>query len=62
MMSRRRAVLLSMGGGASVAMLGLPATAGTAAAAEKPDEKVKSRYRETDHVRTFYSVNKYPAS
>ena len=28
---------------------------------EKPDEKTKSRYKETDHVKKFYSVNRYPA-
>jgi hypothetical protein len=27
--------------------------------AETTDEKRKSRYRETEHVKTFYHVNRY---
>ena len=27
---------------------------------EKNDEKRKARYKETDHVKTFYRVNRYP--
>lgn len=27
---------------------------------ETNDEKRKARYRETDHVKTFYRVNRYP--
>ena len=27
---------------------------------ETNDEKRKSRYRETDHVKAFYRVNRYP--
>jgi hypothetical protein len=27
---------------------------------ETNDEKRKSRYKETDHVKAFYSVNRYP--
>jgi hypothetical protein len=28
---------------------------------ETYDEKRKARYRETDHVKTFYRVNRYPS-
>ena len=28
---------------------------------ESNDEKRKSRYRETEHVKTFYRVNRYPS-
>ncbi len=28
---------------------------------ETEDEKRKARYKETDHVKKFYSVNRYPA-
>jgi hypothetical protein len=31
-----------------------------AADTEKNDEKRKPRYRQTDHVQTFYRVNRYP--
>ena len=27
---------------------------------ESNDEKRKARYKETDHVKKFYSVNRYP--
>ena len=39
-----------------------PATLATGAHAdsETNDEKRKSRYRETEHVKTFYRVNRYP--
>ncbi len=51
--------------------VGVGAEAATAAAgglatpvkadSETNDEKRKARYRETDHVRAFYRVNKYPS-
>jgi hypothetical protein len=28
---------------------------------EKADEKLKARYRESDEVKTFYRVNRYPS-
>ena len=31
-----------------------------AADSEKQDEKLKSRYRESDEVKTYYRVNRYP--
>ena len=33
--------------------------AGTAEAAETPEERVKQRYRETDHVKKFYETNRF---
>ena len=27
---------------------------------ENNDEKRKARYKETDHIKTFYRVNRYP--
>lgn len=41
--------------GAAVAPLGSEALADS----ESGDEKRKSRYRETDHVKTYYRVNRY---
>jgi len=55
----RRDVLRALGVGAVAA--GAPPLATAAKAdSESNDEKRKSRYRETDHVKTFYRVNRYP--
>jgi hypothetical protein len=56
----RRDVLRALGGGAGLAAAG--ASLGTEARAdsETNEEKRKSRYRETEHVKTFYRVNRYP--
>ena len=57
----RRAFLGALGAGAGAAA-GAGSLATTARAdSESSDEKVKARYRETEHVKTFYRVNKYPA-
>lgn len=58
----RREFLRAMGAGAglaaaSAAPLATPAKADT----ENNDEKRKARYKETDHVKTFYRVNRYPS-
>ena len=58
----RRDVLRGLGVGAGVATAaagGLPTPA--KADSETNDEKRKARYKETDHVRAFYRVNKYPS-
>ncbi len=53
--------LLGTGTGAALVATGGP-LAGTAAAdTESNDEKRKARYRETDEVKTFYRVNRYPS-
>jgi hypothetical protein len=58
----RRDVLRALGAGAgtAAAMGSLPT--GARADTETNDEKRKARYRETEHVKTFYRVNKYPAT
>ena len=53
---------LGAGAGAGVAI----ASAGPLAPAARADtetneEKRKSRYKETEHVKTFYRVNRYPS-
>src|SRR5439155_12525627 len=56
----RREFLRVLGAGASVAAaapLAMQAKADT----ENNDEKRKARYKETDHVKTFYRVNRYPS-
>lgn len=50
--------VLGAGAGAAAAAGSLPTSA--RADSESNDEKRKSRYRETEHVKAFYRVNKYP--
>ena len=50
---RRR--LFLMGGSAAVAA----AVASEAEAEESQAERVKARYKETDHVKNYYRVNRY---
>ena len=58
----RREFLRSLGAGATVAVAAAGPLAGEARAdTESNDEKRKSRYRETEHVKTFYRVNRYPS-
>jgi hypothetical protein len=57
----RREFLRTLGAGATVAAAAAAPLAGEARAdTETNDEKRKARYRETDHVKTFYRVNSYP--
>jgi hypothetical protein len=53
----RRGFLRAIGAGAVAAT---PLTTAASADSESNDEKRKSRYRETDHVKTYYHVNRYP--
>jgi hypothetical protein len=57
----RREFLRSLGAGATVAAgigtLAINARAGS----ESNDEKRKPRYRETEHVKNYYRVNRYPS-
>jgi hypothetical protein len=55
----RRDFLRALGVGAGVAATA-PLAVGAKADSESNDEKRKARYRETDHVKTFYRVNRYP--
>jgi hypothetical protein len=58
----RREFLRKMGAGAGLAATAAVPLAGSAQAdTENGDEKRKSRYRESDHVKTYYRVNRYPA-
>jgi hypothetical protein len=57
----RREFLRALGAGAGVAAAtAVPAATAANADTETNDEKRKSRYRESDHVKTFYRVNRYP--
>jgi hypothetical protein len=58
----RRDFLRTLGAGASVAVAGAgPLASDARADTESNDEKRKSRYKETEHVKTFYRVNRYPS-
>ena len=57
----RRAFLRTLGTGVTVAAASAGPLAGSAQAdTESSDEKRKARYRETEHVKTYYRVNRYP--
>lgn len=56
----RRDVLRVMATGAGAAAIGKTPFATPAAAAESVSEQKKARYRETEDVKTFYRVNRYP--
>jgi len=59
----RRNVLKSLGTGAlgtaAVAAGGAAVAPTPAVAAESAAERVKARYKETDHVKAFYRTNRY---
>ncbi len=57
----RRGFLKALGLGAGVAAAGVAGDAAMtpAAAAESVDDRKKSRYRETEHVKTYYRTNRY---
>jgi hypothetical protein len=59
----RRDFLRALGAGAGVAAVAAGPLASTAHAdSESNEEKRKARYRETEHVKAFYRVNRYPGS
>jgi len=58
----RRDFLRTLGAGAGVAVTASgPLAASAQADTENNDEKRKSRYKESDHVKTYYRVNRYPS-
>lgn len=57
----RRDVLRVLAAGAGAAAAAGSLATGARADSESNDEKTKSRYRETEHVKSFYRVNRYPA-
>jgi len=57
----RRDFLRAMGAGAGVAVTTAVPFASEAAASESDSDKKKARYKETDHVKTYYKVNRYPS-
>ena len=57
----RRDFLRALGAGAGAAAVAAPLGGEARADTESNDEKRKARYKETDHVKTFYRVNRYPS-
>jgi len=58
----RRDFLRALGVGAGVAVTAAAPLATPAMAdSESNDEKRKARYKETDHVKAFYRVNRFPS-
>jgi hypothetical protein len=58
----RRDFLRVLGAGAGIAATAAaPLATAAKADSESDSEKKKARYKETDHVKTFYRVNRYPS-
>jgi secreted PhoX family phosphatase len=57
----RRDFLRVMGAGAGLAVTAAAPLATGAAATESDAEKKKARYKETDHVKAYYKVNRFPS-
>jgi hypothetical protein len=58
----RRDFLRTLGTGATLAAAAAgPLSERARADSETNDEKRKSRYRETEHVKAYYRVNRYPS-
>lgn len=56
----RRDFLRALGAGAAVTAA-VPLATEAHADTENDDEKRKSRYKDTDHVKAYYRVNRYPS-
>ena len=57
----RRDFLRAMGAGAGLAVTAAAPLATEAAATESDADKKKARYKETDHVKAYYRVNRFPS-
>jgi hypothetical protein len=58
----RRDFLRTIGLGAGVAVAAsAPLATEAVADSENAGERTKARYQETDHVKAFYRVNRYPS-
>ena len=56
----RRQFFRALGGAAAAAAAAAPLAPQARADSESDDEKRKARYRESDEVKTYYRVNRYP--
>ena len=57
----RRDFLRTLGVGATAVAAAVPLAGEARADTESNDEKRKARYKETEHVKAFYRVNRYPS-
>jgi hypothetical protein len=57
----RRDFLRTLGVGATAVAATAPLGGEARADTESNDEKRKARYKETEHVKTYYRVNRYPS-
>ena len=57
----RRDFLRAMGAGAGLAVTAAAPLATGAVAAESEADQKKARYKETDHVKAYYKVNRFPS-
>lgn len=57
----RRDFLRAVGAGAGLAVTAAAPLASEAVAAESDADKKKARYKETDHVKAYYKVNRFPS-
>jgi hypothetical protein len=57
----RRDFLRTLGVGATAVAATAPLAGEARADTETNDEKRKARYKETEHVKTYYRVNRYPS-
>jgi hypothetical protein len=57
----RRDFLRVLGVGAGAAAVAPTMAVEARADSESNDEKRKARYKETDHVKAYYRVNRYPS-
>ena len=55
----RRNFFRAFGGASTAAIAAAALTPGEAQAYDPGEEETRARYRETDHVKTFYRVNGY---
>lgn len=55
-LDRRRFFMM---GGSAIAAAAIVPVVGKAKADKSQSERVKARYRETDHVKNYYRVNRY---
>ena len=57
----RRDFLRALGAGAGAAAVAPSLASEAHADSENDQEKRKARYRESDHIKAYYRVNRYPS-
>ena len=57
----RRSFIRALSAGTGAVAAGFATLPGSAAATKSDRDKTKARYKETEHVKAYYRVNRYPA-